>query len=606
MQNPWIADANFIRDQQMLKGIILHETPQVVEFLGRRSSKYFITATKGFGKTHLLLAKRNKLQDKTNIHSKIFDTKGIIILPEDQLRDRPFGSVSLSKELLSDLSILETFDVVWSLAIILSTLKVSSLDLDEADRSVVKILNSQSRSPFSFFQRLLSLLKDDRPGFFHLQELLNTDIMDYFRQIHQPISLFLDDMDEYFEAHIDRRKALGQTDPIIWFNAQTSLLRTAAQLMKMNQHVKIYIGVRKEAYVNISNETADSLQIASITVDINYDEDDLKNIFICHINKEAQAYLCDSSLLSTNPLGAFFGLDELTNNRVLGNPAEDPFNYVLRHTLWRPRDIVFMGSRIRSIEPSKRTPSKLKLCINGTAIEIANQYIREANPFQEHDIRKILCLLPSNVVTNSELHEICKVHFSINTCIEKCKDCNYSSPFYTLYKVGLLGYVRKHPTSGNPIQTFIKPGDKLLEVHGYLPESNIYLLHPIVNDILPDLNSSFTIDHFNVVGPALPWNYQYELERFIESANLHNNRCLYEKELEAIKSQKGNSYEDIVETKIENTIGLAAEAVKKGWTRRFLNHIISLEPVITKFGKSSHSLQKLVHNLWKIFDQGGG
>lgn len=606
MTNPWIADANNIRDHGMLSRMAVYKTPQIDDFLSRNSSKFFITSTKGYGKTYLLLAKRHTLQEEDLQRRRKIDAKGVKILPEGHLRDRPFGAVSLSKQLLSDLKILETFDVIWSLSIIFSTIRVASISIDSKDKVVDIFISSLSKTPFSYFQRILNLLKDDRQTFFYLQRLLNTDLMDYFRSVHQPIYFFLDDMDEYFEAHIDKRKGLGQTDPAVWYNAQTSLIRVAEQLMKTNHHVKIFIGVRKEAYVTIPKETADSLQIASITVDIDYDQDDLKNIFIKNIQKEKPDYLCDPLIINKNPLKAFLGLDELTNNRILGKLIEFPFDYVLRHTLCRPRDVVFMGDRIRSIQPEKRTQERLKVTINETASEIARQYIREANPFQEVDLWDILNLIPSNVISRSEHQEICSRYHDDIECPEKCQECGVVSPFYTLYKIGLLGIVREHHVDGDPVQLFVKPGEKLLDELGVIPESHIYLIHPILNDLLQDNNSLFTIDRFNIVGSGYRWRLHKDFEKLLEKADISENRFQFEQELLNIRDHKETSGEDIIDSRFKETIDSATDAVRMGWGRRFFNHIIALEKTITKLGQSTKGLQKLAKKIMAIFGDDSG
>lgn len=55
---PWTVDADDIRIAGDLEDTLVYRTPSIDDFLGQRSDKFIVTATKGFGKTLLLKAQR--------------------------------------------------------------------------------------------------------------------------------------------------------------------------------------------------------------------------------------------------------------------------------------------------------------------------------------------------------------------------------------------------------------------------------------------------------------------------------------------------------------------------------------------------------------------
>src|SRR4026207_1926275 len=77
----WTVDADDIQIADDLDGGVLPRTPRIESFLAqKRSDQFVVTATKGFGKTLLLKAKRISYGDGT-----------AICIPENGLLDKPIG-----------------------------------------------------------------------------------------------------------------------------------------------------------------------------------------------------------------------------------------------------------------------------------------------------------------------------------------------------------------------------------------------------------------------------------------------------------------------------------------------------------------------------------
>src|SRR5947207_14865999 len=77
----WTVDADDIQIADDLDATLLHRTPWIESFLElKRSDRFIVTATKGFGKTLLLKAKRIGYADGT-----------AVCIPENGLLDKPIG-----------------------------------------------------------------------------------------------------------------------------------------------------------------------------------------------------------------------------------------------------------------------------------------------------------------------------------------------------------------------------------------------------------------------------------------------------------------------------------------------------------------------------------
>ena len=60
---------------------------------------------------------------------------------------------------------------------------------------------------------------------------------------------------------------------------------------------------------------------------------------------------------------------------------EDAFDYICRHTLLRPRDLMTIGQRLATLRPDeRRNEQRLKEVVNHTATEIAQEYLVRSRP----------------------------------------------------------------------------------------------------------------------------------------------------------------------------------------------------------------------------------
>ena len=86
----WTVDADDIQVADDLSTRELHLTPGIEAFLSpQRSDKFIVVATKGFGKTLLLKAKRVALQERA------------VCLPQGSLLDKPVGDKIFSADMVA-------------------------------------------------------------------------------------------------------------------------------------------------------------------------------------------------------------------------------------------------------------------------------------------------------------------------------------------------------------------------------------------------------------------------------------------------------------------------------------------------------------------------
>ena len=87
---PWTIDADDIRIADDFDAHLLHRTPWIEDFLDPRDDKFIVVATKGFGKTLLLKAKRIAYQEANRW-----------CIPQGSLLDKPVGDKVFRRDMLT-------------------------------------------------------------------------------------------------------------------------------------------------------------------------------------------------------------------------------------------------------------------------------------------------------------------------------------------------------------------------------------------------------------------------------------------------------------------------------------------------------------------------
>ncbi|HUH92110.1 MAG TPA: hypothetical protein VL742_03050 [Casimicrobiaceae bacterium] len=491
----WTVDADDIRVAEDFNESLLHRTPEIDAFLrSDRDDKFIVIGTKGFGKTLLLKAKRILYQREGKA----------TCLPTGVLLDKPIGDKIFSRELLAFFVVSSLpWAKIWLTAIALATLKhVDAVhDLKVGPSLAGLVDDDQLHGVIDYFVRLLDFTPSE------LQRCgTDTDghLVPRLRAVSSSVAIFIDGVDEYFNKHVEgvhhSPSVTGELSPNIWHFAQLGLVEVAYQLRRINHHIKVFAAVRKEAYGRLATTTAMAQQYRGSAVDIAYSMQGLREIFVNNIRLVKSDMLVTSDRLRTDPLVAFLGrttvIDAYTRDQ------EEVFEYICRHTLLRPRDLMTIGERLAALRPEeRRSELRFKEVVHQGATEIAHEYLAEIAPhIGDLELEQLLRILPRNVLTRQEIETLFLEHSLATGGEEK-------HVFSALYRVGLLGWVQYDGVRGEWTQRFLRPGDMTFEADGAVPAATQYLLHPVLSDVIGRLNPAYlqNVSRANIIGYARPW-----------------------------------------------------------------------------------------------------
>jgi class 3 adenylate cyclase len=488
----WTVDADDIRVADDFDEALLHRTPEIDSFLAPdRDDKFIVIGTKGFGKTLLLKAKRILYQREGRA----------VCLPIGNLLDKPIGDKIFGRESLTFFAASPLpWSKAWLTAISLAVLKhCNATDGLKLNARLTSLLRDEAlHGVIDHFVRLL----DFTPG--DLQRCAtDTDghLVPRLRTLKLPITIFIDGIDEYFSKHVENEFAgtsvSGELSPNIWHFAQLGLVEVAYQLRRINHHLKVFAAIRKEAYASLPRRTAMAQQYRGSAVDIVYSAENLREIFINNVRLVKADRMVRPGSAREHPLEAFLGRTSVTDTYT--REEEDALEYVCRHTLLRPRDLMTIGERLAALRPDERMhEDRLKESVNQAAVEIAHEYLAEIAPYVGNlDLERLLGRLPGHVLSREELE-----------VLDADDDAGGGQrAFWAMYRAGLLGYVQHDRVRGEWRQRFLRPGEASLDPDGTLPPSTHYLVHPVLSDIVGRINPSYLqrVDRANIIGYDRPW-----------------------------------------------------------------------------------------------------
>ena len=492
----WTVDADDIRVADDFNEALLHRTPEIEGFLrSDRDDKFIVIGTKGFGKTLLLKAKRILYQREGRA----------VCLPTWSLLDKPIGDKIFSRESLAFLVVSPLpWSKIWLAAIALSVLKhVGGLsDLKVCPALAALVADDQLHSVIDHFIRLLELTPSD------LQRCgTDTDghLVPRLRAVTAPVAMFIDGVDEYFNKHVEgpanHPSVTGELSPNVWHFAQLGLVEVAYQLRRINHHIKVFATVRKEAYARLVKTTVMSQQYRGSAVDIAYSPQSLREIFINNVRLLKSDVMASPERWRADPLESFLGRATVTD--AYTREEEPAFEYICRHTLLRPRDLMTIGERLSALRPQERQSEiRFKEVVHQAATEIAYEYLAEIAPHVgDLELEQLMRRLPGNVLTRDDIETIFVEHSLVTGGEERHVFC-------ALYRVGLLGYVLYDRVRGAWAQRFLRPGEATLEPDGMLPQAPYYLLHPVLHDVIGRLNAAYQqrVHRANIIGYGRTWN----------------------------------------------------------------------------------------------------
>jgi serine/threonine protein kinase len=496
-QQLWASDANQIGIDNL--DWIVFKNDIIQDFLEKRG-KYFLSANKGLGKTLLLTYKRKQMTDAYHEPRQGKSQTQVFFVPEG----RPFLDFMGDLQTLADghvtfLSELVNTKRVWSLA-----LRVSALshhpglfydddreELEAFPRRLLAWLRGARVEPTVVFKEMLGYsLKEinrliDRQGNFLEQK---------FRQIHSGTFFFIDKVDQ----------AISILPRSVWILIQAGLIEAAWDAMNANSHVKVYASIRQEAFSNYESDIKANLYGA--TSILQYSDQELQHL----LDQLTKCYEGDKTFKE------FIQLD------VVRHPwrvrAEDSFQYLRRHTLGRPRDLVIVASELSRRQQELSESSYRTVVQETTGRMLGPNVFEEMRVFLDclddrQERLRLFSLLPHNILTHAE---VVKAYYQFNYLDPECAGFDHYSeklhhPFWELYSAGLLGVVVQDPGSNQKVQKFKQPLDMFHDSQVALPTVEFYLIHPALDWFIRTNRprDDYHLFQHIVVGHNCPWPNHY-------------------------------------------------------------------------------------------------
>jgi hypothetical protein len=519
IQGPWRVEADTLPEMAYdhYRHTLIHETSSIKAYLApKHQERTILVAPKGYGKTLLLIAKKKSFLEARS---------GQIVMAENRFIDRPLGIFPVIKRELLDLlaSDYEFWKSLWKISLSLSAIKAFARATRErpTDRTLLdhgwySRIIADDHKYFEAGEIFADLLSQDYKYIINVIARSNI-IFPYFNRINTQIVFFIDNVDEYFRPVLEDRSAgvsgrhslYRNRSNSVWSLAQIALASVAYELEKANHHIKIYCTIRHEAFLKMPEVESDAFQISGRCTKIEYTRDDLEKIFLKNIDITPKERLVDTD--NPDPMLRLVGETNKVVDHLFVSRPERIFDYFLRHTLYRPRDLMFIGGEIVKITPSQRSAEAIRTAVDTATKTIVDSIFGEMRPFFSVPNRELLFKrIEANVLTLDQLEEVRDAYVAeLGDAASRDPDGEIGHPFSVLHKLGLLGTVRlEFGNQGRWRQRFLQPTEIQINNDPELPVSEYYLVHPALDQSIYERSAGkFTrgYDTRNIIGNQLEW-----------------------------------------------------------------------------------------------------
>jgi len=467
-------------------------TPSIRNFLnvGEADRKSFIAAPKGLGKTLLLKAKSQMYRTSMSGYAFIPERELVVQLSTQHMR--------VARRNLKAFESYDRWLTIWKITLHLAILRRFDVPLSSELENLLGDAKALPNILRILLEQIGDVYKIDRN--FMPQELSpKLRQLQHHADVNQ-VAMFIDNLDESFRQTLehensDYKEDFGKSIETIWMNAQIALVETSRKIRAENAHIRIFASLRSEAFDHHKDSMA--LQLKNYTTILEYSDEELRQIFEHNINLTETKNLRNQD--SDNLFEKFFGFDKIPHKTVRGDDnnllQEEVFDYVLRHTFRRPREIVYMGEKIHDIAPSLRNLTSVKEKVNQISRELFNQYATEILPSFKSDLYRVLLeTVDKNVIPYAQAKRIEGTIWQ-----EKA----FENAFSYFWRLGLIGIV-KRISEASQIQEFAPVGRYTSLGQAQTPQAtDYYLIHPALDLDFTDNLSFLFHDRYNIIGHNL-------------------------------------------------------------------------------------------------------
>jgi hypothetical protein len=466
-----------------------------------------VSGSKGLGKTLLLTYKRSLLGDQYQGPNKDKKQAAVQFVPEgrpylDLMGDLP----SVDQAQIDLMSGLGECKRLWSFAFRLSIVSyhpaliagADPRDLAPLPRRLRGFLEGRPVEPTMVIKELLSLTVRQIN---QVIDALEGPLERFIRALHSGMFLFVDKLDQ----------ALRRLPRAAWVHMQAGMIEAAWDLMNTNRHVKIFATIREEAFSSYESDIKTNLYGATST--LRYAKHELFDLL------EKLTYYYEGI-----PLRDFVLLDAVrAGARTRGESA---FDFLYRHTLGRPRDLVILASEISRNRRALDEKTFTRIVRDTSAGLLVANVFDEMRVFLEvccdRDRRtRFLALLPHDVLSHDEVADVwCRFHGVDRAYYDSHghESDDVWHPFRELFECGLLGVLVDDGTGAGQVQRFRQPHDAVAGSQRDLPRSRHYLLHPALRALIEGLagGGNFTAIRHVTIGHGEPWPRHWDLLALVQ------------------------------------------------------------------------------------------
>lgn len=486
----WNTDANEFRGirEEDLKGafdaLLPLQTPQVQQFILRPGEiiPSILVGPKGSGKTFLLAAK--------SFNARRRPDSGRHVYPSDSLFERVQGGASL-KDAVDRRPRLwataTTWRDAWTIALSAVAFEaaglrkhLSPLAKEELSRVFPEMYatsehggqTSRRRHSASFYLvQVVHQFNDEalRSSILRLKQRL---IEPELRECREPVLIFLDAPDEAVDQ--DAPEHGGDLGISCWLELQLGLLLAVRQIQEIKQNIAVFTTLRSEVY-HLSDRTPLFQQAKANCLHLNYTNQQLEDIFRKNCEADRNRW---TAVASTDPIDRFLGVVSSQQGCSVddaGDPVQGRcFDSILRHTFYRPRDLMEIGKAIADLSFERRE-STVRNEINRVAETLLEHLMEQAYPPWEDAYLDALLFVTSNVFSRRSLEDARRRFF--RSVAKKSPGRELKCPFNYLYIHGLLGTI--DPVTSR--QEFVVDPTMRHDLNSPVPASDWYFLHPSLN-----------------------------------------------------------------------------------------------------------------------------
>lgn len=483
----WATDSNQI-DNRDLQRVVFQN--QVINDYLSRPNKYFLSATKGLGKTLLMKYKRHLMTQQAETQ------RALCLIPSGQpYLDFMSEMKQLSRHYDTQLSDLSFSKRLWCAALRISVISHFAGLIEEDQLFELKVfpqriqrwLRGASVEPTVAFKELTNLPVSD------VNRLIdNTEnfLDEQIRSVHAGTMVFIDKVDQAVR-HLSRGA---------WIHIQAGLIEAAWDLMSANSHIKVFASIRQEAFANFQSDIKANLFGA--TTMLRYSEDELRSLM-------DQLTACYEGV---DGFQAFAGVNVIKHPR---RPfPEDSFEYLKRFTFGRPRDFVAIAAELSASQSSLDERSYCELIRQTSALGLVPSLFDENRVFldclfERENQAHFLGLLRTNIMTREQAIRISRQFNGLPSDLADGFDeesAEIFHPFRDLFLAGLLGVVKRNDQDLQ-FQRFRQPDDNLGASANDLPKSSHYFIHPALSEYIQQSrpSSEYRIIQQILIGENAPW-----------------------------------------------------------------------------------------------------